>query len=138
MLEAKVKGAVRSAVSNVPQLSQTLVAKALASPAIARERAEKNETPAPREPRRSTRSRARRASARAGDVYPFNSGYFMCVAVEGVEAEKVRLHLLDEYGIGTISTGGHDLRIAFSCLEVDEVEPLFETLHRAIQELRST
>jgi hypothetical protein len=59
------------------------------------------------------------------------------VALEGVEAERVRLHLLDAYGIGTIATGGHDLRIAFSCLEVDQVEELFETLHRAVQELRS-
>jgi DNA-binding transcriptional MocR family regulator len=52
-----------------------------------------------------------------------------------VTAEQVRLHLLDEYGIGTIAAGGHDLRIAFSCLEEDEIEPLFETLHRAIQSL---
>jgi hypothetical protein len=59
----------------------------------------------------------------------------MCVAVRGVAAEKVRLHLLDAYGIGTIATGPEDLRIAFSCLEVGEVEPLFEALHKAIQEL---
>jgi hypothetical protein len=71
-------------------------------------------------------------------VYPFNSGYFMCVQLAGVEAERVRLHLLDAYGIGTIATGGHDLRIAFSCLEVGEVETLFEALHRAVQELRSS
>jgi hypothetical protein len=69
-------------------------------------------------------------------VYPFNSGYFMCVETKGVEAEAVRLHLLGQYGIGTIATGAHDLRIAFSCLSLDEVEPLFEELHKAIQELR--
>ena len=68
-------------------------------------------------------------------MYPFNSGYFMCVETKGALAEEVRLHLLDRYGIGTIATGGHDLRIAFSCLEEDDVEPLFEVLHRAIQEL---
>ncbi len=69
------------------------------------------------------------------NVYPFNSGYFMCVAVKGVEAETVRLRLLDEYGIGVIATGPSDLRIAFSCLEVEDVEPLFAALHQAIQEL---
>jgi hypothetical protein len=47
----------------------------------------------------------------------------------------VRLHLLDRYGIGVIAAGGSDLRIAFSCLDVDDVEPLFEALHRSIQEL---
>jgi hypothetical protein len=34
-----------------------------------------------------------------------------------------------------IPGGGSDLRIAFSCLEQGQIEPLFETLHRAIQEL---
>jgi aspartate/methionine/tyrosine aminotransferase len=136
VLEAKVKGAVRSAVSNVPQLSQTLVAKALASPAIAEERAEKNETLRRRAERVYEVARAPRFRE-SWTVYPFNSGYFMCVQIAGVEAERVRLHLLDKYGIGTIATGGHDLRIAFSCLEVGQVEELFETLHRAVQELRS-
>ena len=137
VLEAKVKGAVRSAISNVPQLSQTLVAKALGSPAIAAERAEKNETLRRRAERVYEVARAPRFRE-SWRVYPFNSGYFMCVALEGVEAERVRLHLLDKYGIGTIATGGHDLRIAFSCLAVDEVETLFEMLHRSVQELRST
>ena len=43
---------------------------------------------------------------------------------------------LDEFGTGLIATGPTDLRVAFSCLEEDEIEPLFETLHRAIQQLR--
>ena len=38
-------------------------------------------------------------------------------------------------GIGLIASGSSDLRIAFSCLEVDEIETLFEMLHKAIQEL---
>jgi aspartate/methionine/tyrosine aminotransferase len=137
VLEAKVKGAVRSAISNVPQLSQTLVLKALASPTIDAERAVKNETLRRRAERVYEVARAPRFRE-SWTVYPFNSGYFMCVQLTGVEAERVRLHLLDQYGIGTIATGGHDLRIAFSCMEVDQVEELFETLHRAVQELRST
>jgi aspartate/methionine/tyrosine aminotransferase len=137
VLEAKVKGAVRSAISNVPQLSQTLVAKALGSAEIARERAEKNETLRRRAEQVYEVARAPRFRE-SWRVYPFNSGYFMCVQLAGVEAERVRLHLLDRYGIGTIATGDHDLRIAFSCLAVEEVEVLFETLHRAVQELRST
>ena len=56
--------------------------------------------------------------------------------VKGVEAERVRSHLLDRYGVGLIATSPTDLRIAFSCLELSEIEKLFETLHRAIQELR--
>jgi hypothetical protein len=59
----------------------------------------------------------------------------MCVQVKGVPAEKVRTHLLEKYGIGLIASSETDLRVAFSCLEPDQIEPLFEALHRAIQEL---
>jgi aspartate/methionine/tyrosine aminotransferase len=86
ILEAKVKGAVRSAVSNVPQLSQTLVAKALGSPETPRERAEKNATLRQRAEKVYQVARAPRFRE-SWRVYPFNSGYFMCVAIEGVEAE---------------------------------------------------
>ena len=134
VLDAKVRGAIRSGISNVPQLSQILVEKALAGSSLAEERKAKFET---------LRARAEKVHEVANTprfreswkVYPFNSGYFMCVEVKGTEAEAVRLRMLDEYGIGLISTGGSDLRIAFSCLEVEEVEPLFEALHKAIQEL---
>jgi aspartate/methionine/tyrosine aminotransferase len=134
-LEAKAKGAIRGAISNSPKLSQSVVAKALASASIAEERKAKSET---------LRVRARKVWDVASqpryresfEVYPFNSGYFMCVKVAGVDAEQVRLRLLDEYQAGVIATSPTDLRIAFSCLEVDEVEPLFELIHRAIQELR--
>ena len=134
VLDAKVRGAIRSGISNVPQLSQVLVEKALAASSLDEERKAKRET---------LRARAEKVHAVANaprfreswKVYPFNSGYFMCVGVKGVEAEAVRLRLLDEYGIGVIATGPSDLRIAFSCLEVEDVEPLFEALHKAIQDL---
>jgi aspartate/methionine/tyrosine aminotransferase len=135
VLDAKTRGAIRGGISNVPQLSQSLVERALASPEVAAERDQKCET---------LRARAERVFeiasqprfAESWKVYPFNSGYFMLVRLEGVDAEKLRVHLLDEHGVGLIATGPTDLRVAFSCLEVEEVEPLFETLHRAIQELR--
>jgi len=135
VLDAKTRGAIRGGISNVPQLSQKLVEEALGSPNIEAERAQKCET---------LRERATRVFEIAGaprfaeswDVYPFNSGYFMCIDVKGVDAEKLRLRLLDEYGVGLISTGPTDLRIAFSCLETEQVEPLFEDVHKAIQQLR--
>jgi hypothetical protein len=54
--------------------------------------------------------------------------------VKGADAEAVRLRLLDEHGIGVIAIGKTDIRVAFSCLEVDQVEPLFEALHTAVQD----
>ncbi len=133
-LEAKTKGAIRGGVSNVGQLSQSLVEQALASSSIEDERAEKNAELCKRA-ERVAEVASRPAYAESWEVYPFNSGYFMCVAVKGVDAEKLRVYLLDEYGVGLISTSETDIRVAFSCLEVDEIEPLFECLHKAIQEL---
>ena len=135
VLDAKLRGAIRGGISNASQLSQSLVRRMLESPDVEAERAQKLAT---------LKARAKKVYeivneprfADSWDVYPFNSGYFMCVAVKGVEAEKVRLHLLDSYGIGVIATGPTDIRIAFSCLEVEEVEPLFEDLHKAIQDMR--
>lgn len=135
VLDAKTRGAIRGGISNVPQLSQTLVERALASPSLQKERAEKCET---------LRVRAERVFqvanqpkfAESFSVYPFNSGYFMLVKVIGVDAEKLRVHLLDEHQVGLIATSATDIRVAFSCLDANDVEPLFEALHRAIQELR--
>jgi aspartate/methionine/tyrosine aminotransferase len=134
-LDAKTRGAIRGGVSNVPQLSQSLVERALASPDLAAEREEKCDT---------LRVRAEKVFEIAHQprfkeswtVYPFNSGYFMLVKVEGVDAEKLRLHLLDAHGVGLIATSATDIRVAFSCLDAPDVEPLFEALHQAIQELR--
>jgi aspartate/methionine/tyrosine aminotransferase len=134
VLDTKARGAIRGAVSNSPQLSQSLVAKALASSSIDAERKQKCELLRARAGRVHTVANAPRFRE-SWSVYPFNSGYFMCVAIRGVSAEEVRVHLLDQYGVGTIAAGGHDLRIAFSCLEEEDVEPLFEALHRAVQEL---
>ncbi len=134
-LDAKTRGAIRGGVSNVPQLSQTLVERALSSSSLQAERDAKCDT---------LRVRAERVFAVANEprfaeswtVYPFNSGYFMLVKVEGVDAEKLRVHLLEQHGVGLIATSPTDIRVAFSCLEADDVEPLFEALHRGIQELR--
>ncbi|MFV1978431.1 MAG: aminotransferase class I/II-fold pyridoxal phosphate-dependent enzyme [Myxococcota bacterium] len=135
VLDAKLRGAIRGGISNIPQLSQSIIRKALESPTIGAERAQKLETLKARAEKVYEVANEPRF-AESWDVYPFNSGYFMCVAVKGVEAEKVRLQLLDTYGIGVIATGPTDIRIAFSCLEVGDVEPLFEDLHKAIQDMR--
>lgn len=134
-LDAKLRGAIRGGISNVPQLSQTLVERALTSPGLTAERDAKCETLRVRATRvHEIASQPRYAES--WSVYPFNSGYFMLVKVIGVDAEKLRVHLLDEHGVGLIATSPTDIRVAFSCLEVDDVEPLFEYLHQAIQELR--
>jgi hypothetical protein len=47
----------------------------------------------------------------------------------------MRLYLLDKYGVGTISTGTKDLRVAFSCIEKENIEELFDIIYKGCQEL---
>ena len=73
--------------------------------------------------------------AEAWDVYPFNSGYFMCLKLKTVDAEPLRVHLLDKYGVGLIALGKTDLRVAFSCLEKEDTRELFDTVLQGVEDL---
>jgi len=135
VLDAKTRGSIRGAISNSPQLSQSLVEAALSNPAIAEQRRQKRDE---LEARARAVHEVAHAAEYAGswDVYPFNSGYFMLIKVKGVDAGELRVHLLDKYEAGVIATSGTDIRVAFSCLAVDEVKPLFAAIHSAIQDLK--
>jgi aspartate/methionine/tyrosine aminotransferase len=137
VLDAKVRGDIRAVVSNSPQLSQALIEKSLSSERIDAERAQKRGVLELRA-REVDRVARQPKFAASWDVYPFNSGYFMLIKVKGVNAHALREHLLDEHQVGLISTADSDLRVAFSCLEVEQVEELFETVHQAIGELRAS
>lgn len=66
---------------------------------------------------------------------PFNSGYFMCFTVKGIDAEELRLKLLHEHQIGTISIDSSHLRIAFSSLDKRDIEGVFEAVYEAAEEM---
>ena len=135
-LERKTMGAIRGGISNCSHLSQSLVLAALRSPTVKDERQAKFRVLKARA--HKVREVVYRDSYRESwYVYPFNSGYFMCIRVKGVDAETLRLHLLNRYGVGVISLGSSDIRVAFSCLEEADVEPMFECIHQAIRELRN-
>ena len=135
-LEQKTMGAIRGDISNCSHVSQSLVLGALQAPELAAERREKLGLLKRRAAKVAevVRHKVYRDS---WEVYPFNAGYFMCIRVKGVDAERLRVHLLENHGIGLISIGATDLRVAFSCLEESEIEPLFACVHQAIQELSS-
>ena len=61
----------------------------------------------------------------------------MCLKLKTVEAEKLRVHLLERYGVGLISLGKTDLRVAFSCLEKEDVRELFDTVFQGVKDLQS-
>ena len=133
-LEKKVAGGIRSALSNGPMPSQTAVLHALRSGALQAQRAEKVELMRARF-QEAARVLADPKYADVWDVYPFNSGYFMCLRMKAVDAEPLRVHLLDKYGIGVIAAGERDVRVALSCVEVEEVAMLYDTIREAAKEL---
>ncbi|MFH1351698.1 MAG: aminotransferase class I/II-fold pyridoxal phosphate-dependent enzyme [Pseudomonadota bacterium] len=133
-LERKTAGAVRGSISNASHLGQSIILKSLQAESYEAEKQEKFQI---------MKERAIEVKRVLSDpkyneawgVYPFNSGYFMCLKLKAVEAEALRVHLLDKYGIGLIALGQHDLRVAFSCIEKEDVKELFETVFQGVKEL---
>jgi hypothetical protein len=60
----------------------------------------------------------------------------MCIRLKTVEAETLRVHLLDRYGVGLIALGSHDLRVAFSCLEQSDIRTLFDIVYQGVNDLQ--
>jgi aspartate/methionine/tyrosine aminotransferase len=133
-LERKTAGAVRGSISNVSHLSQSIVLKSLQAPTYRSEKEEKLRIMTERA-QEVKRVLADPKYREAWEVYPFNSGYFMCLKMKKVEAEPLRVHLLDNHGIGLISLGKHDLRVAFSCIEKEDVQQLFDTILKGVKDL---
>lgn len=134
VLEQKTLGIIRATISSGPHPSQTFVLHALRSPEFETQREEKLKIMKGR----ANKVKELLVSGRyddAWDYYPFNSGYFMCLKLKTVDAEQLRVHLLDHYGIGTIALGPTDLRIAFSCIEEEFLEDLFDTIYRGVKDL---
>ncbi len=133
-LEKKTAGNIRGTVSNASHLSQRIVLKVLESPDFKKERAEKVAVLKGR----ANRLKELLTNPQYDDVwkmYPFNSGYFMCLQLKTVEAETLRVHLLDKYRTGLIATGKHDLRVAFSSVDEERIETLFENIYKGIKDL---
>ena len=134
-LERKTAGSVRGSISNASHLGQTIVLKSMQSENYEKEKEEKFNI---------LKNRAMRVKdvlsnpkyKEAWDVYPFNSGYFMCIRLKSVNSEKLRRHLLETYGVGLISMGEKDLRIAFSCLEESDIPELFDIVLKGVEDLK--
>jgi aspartate/methionine/tyrosine aminotransferase len=133
-LEKKTAGCIRGNISNASHLGQSIVLKSMQEEKYPLEKANKFDI---------LKARAKKVKAvlsdpkyhAAWDVYPFNSGYFMCIRLKNISAEKLRVHLLEKYGVGLISIGEYNLRIAFSCLDENDIPTLFDIILQGVQEL---
>lgn len=133
-LEKKTAGSVRGTISNASHLSQSIVLKSMQDERYTHDKEKKFQILKKRakcvkqglsDPKYQT----------AWDVYPFNSGYFMCLQLKTVDAETLRQHLLEKYGVGLISLGKSDLRVAFSCVDEEDIQGLFDTILAGVNDL---
>ncbi|MFD2371558.1 aminotransferase class I/II-fold pyridoxal phosphate-dependent enzyme [Brevibacillus sp. GCM10020057] len=133
-LEQKTLGIIRATISSGAHPSQTFVLHALTSPEFQAQKQEKFNIMKGR----ANRVKQLLDSGKFDDAwsyYPFNSGYFMCLKLKTVDAETLRNHLLDQYGVGTIALGETDLRIAFSCIEEESIDELFTLIYNGVKDL---
>jgi aspartate/methionine/tyrosine aminotransferase len=134
-LEDKTAGLIRGYVSNISNPGQSIVLKALNDPEFRAQQAEK--VGILRARAKVVAQECRKAEyADCWDVYPFNSGYFMCLRLKDVDADTVRVRLLDEHGVGTIALGKRELRIAFSCLAEAQIPGVFSAAAKAVRAVR--
>lgn len=133
-LETKVSGIIRATISNVTNLSQSIILKSIKHPEFYKQRQELNNIIK----NRCIKVKSILENNNFSDeftAYPFNSGYFMCIKLHRVNAESLRIHLLDKYKIGVISTNNTDIRIAFSSVEESDLDEMFSTIYKACKEI---
>jgi len=134
-LEQKTAGCIRGNISNCSHLSQTILLKSMCDDNYDALKQEKFDL-LKRRAKKMKQVLLDPKYADGFEVYPFNSGYFMCIRLKDVNAEQLRLHLLDNYGTGLISIGEKNIRVAFSCLEEKDVKTLFDIILSGINDLR--
>lgn len=133
-LTKKLMGIIRSSVSCVATPSQSIIKKVLKNPQI---RAEKEAFFKILEERyRKVRAFLdTKQNHPVLEPLPFNSGYFMSLHCKTVSAEILRQKLLNDHGIGIIAIDNETLRIAFSSIDAELIDTVYETVYSAAEEL---
>lgn len=136
ILADKTAGAIRGNVSNISNLSQSLMLHAYSSGSYADEKQEKFETLKARYIKVKEVLAAHPEFLTEFKPLPFNSGYFMCVRLkDGVDSEELRQLLLEKYDTGVIAVTKDVVRLAFASIPLNKIEKLFENVYAALQEL---
>ena len=69
------------------------------------------------------------------EALPFNSGYFMCVRLKGLDPDRVWDVLLNKYSTGVVCISEKNLfRIAFASTPTDKIERLFGNIYAACKD----
>lgn len=132
-LTTKTSGAIRASISNSNKLAQSLVLKSFSSDTYQSEKDAGFMILKERYLKVCDLVKSFDSNSPL-KALPFNSGYFMTFLYSG-NSEKLRVHLLDEYGIGTISIQGKYLRIAYSSVELENLNELYSLINKAAKEI---
>lgn len=60
---------------------------------------------------------------------PFNSGYFMSFDTGAINAHNFRKNLLEKKGVGTVAIDEKTLRVAFSSIEEEKIDSVYEIIY---------
>jgi len=134
-LEDKTAGAIRGNISNASHPAQSVFLAALKSPEHEKEK-ERNKSLIKQRYLKVKEVLAKHPEYnRYFEALPFNSGYFMCVKLKGVNADKVWDTLLNKYSTGVICYGEKNLfRIAFASTPADKTEKMFSNIFAACKD----
>jgi aspartate/methionine/tyrosine aminotransferase len=132
-LTRKLMGAVRSTVSNSSILAQSLILRALESPDRAREKGEAASLMRQRYDKVKAILAQKKSSAL--EPLPFNSGYFMSFRLHRGSAEELRKALLMGCGVGTIAINERCLRVAFSSVDVEKLQELYDLIYAEAEKI---
>jgi aspartate/methionine/tyrosine aminotransferase len=131
-LQRKLMGAVRSTVSNSSIVAQSLILRSTQSPAREAEKKEAARILRERYDRVKEILSGKRSAAI--EPMPFNSGYFMSFKVNRGTAEGLRTSLLAG-GIGTIAINDRCLRVAFSSVDTEKLQDMYDRIYEAAEKL---
>ncbi|QLK86446.1 aminotransferase class I/II-fold pyridoxal phosphate-dependent enzyme [Staphylococcus sp. 17KM0847] len=137
VIEAKTKGMIRSNNSNGSTPSQSAIQYVLEHPEQFSKDIQENVDTLQARYDVTKAWVYKEEFASLWQPYAFNSGYFMALRVKGVDAETLRKYLIDQYAIGIVALNSTDIRIAFSCIEKEDIPHVFNCIAKAIQALQS-
>lgn len=136
VLETKMAGLIRSVFSSSSTLGQSILLRALSHKDYEAQKAAARKILTERfiQMQEILEAKQETYRAQALEPLPCNSGYFMSFRCLGLNAEDLRLELL-ERGIGTISVKDQFLRVAYAGVDKEGLPELFEEIFTAAEKL---
>ena len=131
-IEEKLSGLIRVSTSGAAQVSQTLILETMKLAGYVEQKQCNFEMLKDRALKVQQVTNDSRY-ANLWDVYPSHAGYFICLSLKSGNAESVRQTLLNEHGIGTIALSETELRVAYSCINLTDIEEVFSKVAQIVQ-----